>query len=140
VARVITADTLQQGDLVADVADWNDCVWVWSTDLTLPVADARIVGHHRTSDGVAVLVEYEVLGRARSGEFGTVFVHDPILDTLRFNVFVTTNGDGRVRCGEYNLNHPSLGVFLRDWVPHLDSASSRQWNAAWASRRGTGRR
>jgi hypothetical protein len=75
-------------------------------------------------------VEYNRLGRAREGQQGTRFVREAGLDTLVISVSLKDGGGGTVLCGEYNLNHPGVSVFNRDWMPRLDSASKEHWHAA----------
>lgn len=128
--RLITADTLQRYDLVAGEADWRECEWVWSSDITRPVGTAKVIDQSQTGSLVETRVEYTVLGRARAGELGARFVHDASRDTVAIGVFVDEDGNGRFQCGDYNLNHTGMTVFLRDWVPLLDSASLDEWNAA----------
>ena len=132
VMRVITADTLQQYDLVADDAHWGECEWVWSSDITRPVGAVKVIDTNHAGNLVKFGVEYTVLGTAISGNSGAGFERGVIRDTVTLVVSVDENGRGRVQCGNYNLNHPGLTTFAQDWVPHLDAASREEWEDALA--------
>lgn len=130
VTRLITADTLEQYELVAADGNWSECGWVWSGDITRPVRAVRIIDQNQTGSLVVTRVEYTVLGRARGGEGRAGFQRDVSRDTVSISVAVDADGNGTIQCGDHNFNHSGLTIFLSDWLPYLDSASRDEWEAA----------
>ena len=116
--------------MVAADANWSECEWVWSSDIARPIATARILSQRANGDSVETTIEYTILGRARAGDSGARFVREIVIDTVHIRVSVDGRRSGRVQCGEYNLNHPGITVFLRDWMPSLDSTSREEWETA----------
>jgi hypothetical protein len=130
VERYLAAE--QAGTYLSDSVRVYGCEDAYqpSTDITAPIARARIVQNTHTRDTAHVLVEYLVLGYAWSGERVAGFRDSVRLDTVDFIVVRDSVGEARIGCGPYPAMHTSVAAFERAFVSYLDSVSTTRWQSA----------